>query len=343
MPSLWRDLFTVSRPSSRNRSRSRTISSTVNGVDSTDQEHFVLVKPYSRADDYTKASSRVRSYSNPPKPQPIHIRAPSQPEMIHVLPPANAASDAATHRKSVDNRVPRNASHDSSSHSNSASSFNGHHPGQQQGRNDIYRSHAPRHRSMSVAPRPESVGLHDVFAVSRRHHTAALTYDVLLTPSIHSVFDCVTGRPMVHSTLQEPATYPSISCCMTLHSELLPWPINVHPVQSKSVPRFYIPSSRSDAGGPTHHPVTILDVLWSVHNTLNIAATQQEWDALGHGSKNQKRITRAYDDRCQKMNGGWEAGVKRCDWLGSRILLAGVDVVQNGSKNEYHLLFTRPH
>lgn len=102
MPSLWRDLFTVSRPSSRNRSRSRTISSTVNGVDSTDQEHFVLVKPYSRADDYTKASSRVRSYSNPPKPQPIHIRAPSQPEMIHVLPPANAASDAATHRKSVD-------------------------------------------------------------------------------------------------------------------------------------------------------------------------------------------------------------------------------------------------
>jgi hypothetical protein len=342
MPSLWRELFTISRPSSRNRSRSR--SGSRGAAQEPLDEPFNLVKPYARTDDYSR-SSRKRSHSHPPKPQPIHIRAPSQPEMIHVLPPAAHASDPVPSRKSFDAKLPRNVSLGGSSMSASASSFNAHNGGIRQPSRHDYHQHSTRshrQRAMSVAPRPDCVRLHELLMISRRHHTSALTYDVLLTPSMHSVFDNGTGQPVSRSVLAEPATYPSLSSSLTLHSELLPWPVKVFPVQSKSQPRFYIPSSRSEAGG-SHHPITILDILWAIHNSLNVPATQQEWDSLGSGSKTQKRISRAYEDRCRRLNGGWEAGVKRGDWLGSRTILAGIEVLHDGSTNEYHLSFTRPH
>ena len=70
-------------------------------------------------------------------------------------------------------------------------------------------------------------------------------------------------------------------------------------------------------------PVSNLDVLYAVHNTLSTRVTQQEWEALGHGSRAQRKITRAYERRCMKMSGGWEGGVRRMDYLGE---LVGVKV-----------------
>jgi hypothetical protein len=69
-----------------------------------------------------------------------------------------------------------------------------------------------------------------------------------------------------------------------------------------------------------------LDVLYAVHNTLSVRVTQQEWEALGHGSRTQRKITRAYEKRCMKMGGGWEGGVRRIDFLGEKVKLVGVEV-----------------
>jgi hypothetical protein len=72
--------------------------------------------------------------------------------------------------------------------------------------------------------------------------------------------------------------------------------------------------------------VTNLDVLYALHRVLAIRVTHEEWEALGHGSRAQQKVTRAYEKRCIKMGGGWESGVRRIDWLGGKTGLIGVEV-----------------
>ena len=72
--------------------------------------------------------------------------------------------------------------------------------------------------------------------------------------------------------------------------------------------------------------ITNLDVLYAIHNTLNVPVTPDEWNQLGHGSRKQQKVTRAYERRCTRMGGGWEGGVRRIDWLGEKTRLIGVEV-----------------
>jgi hypothetical protein len=67
-------------------------------------------------------------------------------------------------------------------------------------------------------------------------------------------------------------------------------------------------------------------VLYALHNTLLTRVTPQEWEALGHGSRAQRKVTEAYEKRCNRMGGGWEGGVRRIDWLHGKTRLVGVEV-----------------
>ena len=45
------------------------------------------------------------------------------------------------------------------------------------------------------------------------------------------------------------------------------------------------------------------DLLYAPHMTLLTRVTPQEWEALGHGSCVQKKVTQAYEKRCKRMGG----------------------------------------
>jgi hypothetical protein len=85
--------------------------------------------------------------------------------------------------------------------------------------------------------------------------------------------------------------------------------------------------------------VSNLDVLCAVHNTLLARVTHQEWDALGKGSRAQRRVTRAYEKRCSRMGGGWEGGVRRIDYLGEKVRLVGVEVDRTAAGGVARVVF----
>lgn len=64
----------------------------------------------------------------------------------------------------------------------------------------------------------------------------------------------------------------------------------------------------------------------ALHLSLHSPITPSEWASLGHGSKKQRKVTRAYEERCVKMGGGWEGGVRRIDWLGGKTRFVGIEI-----------------
>jgi len=95
-------------------------------------------------------------------------------------------------------------------------------------------------------------------------------------------------------------------------------------------------NSRSVAGTV----ITNLDVLYAIHTTLLARVTPEEWEALGNGSKAQRKVTRAYEKRCSIM-GGWEGGVRRVDWLGGKTHLVGIEVDRSSGNSVGKLVFAR--
>ncbi|KAL4262901.1 DUF6699 domain-containing protein [Pleurotus pulmonarius] len=185
-----------------------------------------------------------------------------------------------------------------------------------------------------------SLHVHPLLACSRLHN-APISYDITYTPSSRSVIDKTTNIAVAATTLAQPATNPPTSSRLVLKADKLPWPIVVSPShvssssssKPKSAPRFYIHGSHSGHGsssssGSPH--VSNLDVLYAVHSTLFMRITQEEWEQLGHGSRSQRKITRAYEKRCIKMGGGWEGGVRRLDWLGGKTRLVGIELDKSG-------------
>lgn len=69
-----------------------------------------------------------------------------------------------------------------------------------------------------------------------------------------------------------------------------------------------------------------MDVLYAVHTMLQTPIIPEEWESLGHGSRAQQKVTKAYEKRCTRMGGGWEGGVRRIDWLGDKTQLVGIEV-----------------
>ncbi|KAF8267143.1 hypothetical protein EI94DRAFT_1731310, partial [Lactarius quietus] len=156
-------------------------------------------------------------------------------------------------------------------------------------------------RSQARAPR---FHMHPVLSYTRLHH-APISYDIAFTPSARTVVDRTIHAPVPALTLAQPATEPPIpaSSRLVLRSPKLPWTVAVGPIA-----------------------LTNLDVLYAVHTTLMTRVTPEEWAALGEGSKAQRRVAEAYKQRCTRMGGGWEGGIRRVDWLGSKTHLVGVEI-----------------
>ena len=84
-------------------------------------------------------------------------------------------------------------------------------------------------------------------------------------------------------------------------------------------------------------------MLYAVHSTLMTPVTPEEWHSLGEGSRAQRHVAEAYKERCTRMGGGWEGGVRRVDWLGTKTHLVGVEIDKsNEGENVGKLVFGRP-
>lgn len=161
--------------------------------------------------------------------------------------------------------------------------------------------------------RAPALHMHPLFA-STRLHSAPINYDVMYAPSPRTVLDRTTHSPVDAHTLSQPATDPptSASSRILLRSDKFPWPVVVGSCRNGRSP-----------------DITNLDLLHSLHETLLTRVTPQEWEALGNGSRAQRKVTQAYEQRCARL-GGWEGGVRRVDWLHGKTRLIGIEVEKHG-------------
>ena len=177
---------------------------------------------------------------------------------------------------------------------------------------------------------PSSLHMHPLFA-STRLHSAPISYDVTYTPSSRTVLDRTTHTAVPAHTLAQPATDPPTPATsrLVLRSDKFPWPVIVGPsTSSPGGTGFYVGGSSKSSRSSS---ITNLDLLYSLHTTLLTRVTPQEWEALGHGSRAQRKVTRAYEKRCTKMGGGWEGGVRRIDWLHGKTRLIGIEVEKHSN------------
>lgn len=184
--------------------------------------------------------------------------------------------------------------------------------------------------------RTNSLHMHPLLACSRLHRPP-ISYDITYTPSSRTIIDRSTRSPIPAHTLAQPATDPPTLNRLVLKSSKIPWVVVASASGAKTSSRFYLAGSSTPKN--VGAPVTNLDLLYAVHTTLSARVTQQEWEALGHGSRAQRKITRAYEKRCIRMGGGWDGGVRRIDYLGEKTRLVGVEVDKTADGGAGKLVF----
>ncbi|KAF8431105.1 hypothetical protein L210DRAFT_3729048 [Boletus edulis BED1] len=206
-----------------------------------------------------------------------------------------------------------------------------HNPPWQGSMSSVTGSMHSRSAELKIPHHPTSLHMHPLFA-STRLHSAPISYDVTYTPSSRTVLDRTRHTAVPTHTLSQPATDPPTPAAsrLVLRSDKFPWPVIVGPsTSSPSGTSFYIAGSSNRSSRSPN--ITNLDLLYSLHTTLLTRVTPQEWEALGHGSRAQRKVTRAYEKRCAKMGGGWEGGVRRLDWLHGKTRLIGIEVEKHGN------------
>ncbi|ESK85534.1 hypothetical protein Moror_10070 [Moniliophthora roreri MCA 2997] len=207
-------------------------------------------------------------------------------------------------------------------------------------------SDGPRpHVSFINPKRPQTLHMHPLLAASRRAR-APISYDVMFAPSSTTIMDRTTRTSVPSHTLQQPATDPPTPGRLVLRSDKFPWSIIVQAGVSsasasqtpKSAAKFRLGVTPALKGS-----VSNLDLIHALHSTLHTPVTKEEWDALGAGSRAQRKVTKAYESRCHAAGTGWDQGVKRIDWLGGKTRLIGVEVDKTASDTGVaKLVFGKP-
>ncbi|PFH48237.1 hypothetical protein AMATHDRAFT_76830 [Amanita thiersii Skay4041] len=199
------------------------------------------------------------------------------------------------------------------------------------------------HVSFMNPNKPSTYHMHPIMAYSRLHRPP-ICYDITYPPSSCTVLDRSTLNPVPSHTLTQPATEPPNYTRLMLRCDKLPWTVCVaSPSAGSSTSKFYIPGS-SHSRTNSVSAITTLDILFALHNTLTSRVTPSEWEALGSGSRAQRKATRAYEKRCQKQGGGWEGGIRRLDYLGRKMILVGIELDKSSNENGAtgRLIFGKP-
>ncbi|KAJ6473499.1 hypothetical protein DFH09DRAFT_1343529 [Mycena vulgaris] len=191
-------------------------------------------------------------------------------------------------------------------------------------------------------PDPTTFAMHPLFDYTHLDH-APISCDILYPPSSRSILDRSSRAAIPYETLDEPATEPALYTQLVLKCDLFPWKIVVRPNASNACT---LPAKSGRYPLTRRRPITNLDVLFALYDALGERVTEDEWAALGSRSRTQRRISRAYEQRCIKLGSGWEIGVCRIDWLDGRTRLVGVEMAlpknDGGASDTGTLIFTTP-
>jgi len=198
--------------------------------------------------------------------------------------------------------------------------------------------HSPAHRSTLYLSTPQGppTRIHPLLLEGAH---SSMCYDVTFAPSHVTVYHPSTNVGVSSRLRAESAVEPPTSK-LVVTSDRFPWEIVVRAGSATSS------STPSAAGALDLYPsyVTVQDVLWSLHTALHHPLTRSEWDSLGSSaggiSKAQSKVSRAYEDRCMLMAGGWNLGAKRVDWLHKRTVFAGFRAPLSGGPLE--AVFRKP-
>ncbi|KAJ7702791.1 hypothetical protein B0H17DRAFT_923109 [Mycena rosella] len=180
--------------------------------------------------------------------------------------------------------------------------------------------------------------MHPLFDYTHLDH-APISCDLAYPPSTRSILDRRTRITIDDETLDEPATEPALYTQLVLKCELFPWDVVVRPDASGPCPP---PAKSARHPFTRRRPITNRDVLFAVYDALAERATPEEWADLGPRSRAQRRISHAYEQRCVKLGGGWEAGVRRIDWLDGRTRLVGIGLKDGSASVTPTLIFKTP-
>ncbi|TRM57625.1 hypothetical protein BD626DRAFT_574265 [Schizophyllum amplum] len=286
-----------------------------------------------RYDTYDAATNRARGRTkSTSQTGPVHVplyrtsshKAKERPSPYPLFQPSTSYCSSRSASSSVSGRRPSSAPRSSSSCSVSRNGDPRPVLKHTRTSSDASRNGPHAHVSFQNPNRTETLHMHPLLAHGRLC-AAPISYDVTLPPSSRTVLDRGTRTPVPAHTLLQPASEAPSHTSLVLASDKFPWPV-VAASGARAAARFYLSGSAPHRASPGGEPVTVLDVLYALHNTLMVRVTQEEWDALGAGSRAQRKVTRAYEARCARMGGGWEGGVRRIDWLGEKTRLVGVEV-----------------
>jgi hypothetical protein len=135
-------------------------------------------------------------------------------------------------------------------------------------------------------------------------HKPSLSFNVVFHPS--TIITLPERRSLSYLTLSQPATMPPLPC-LHITSPFLPWSVTV------------LPSS--------HKPnkfVTVSDVLVTLHRTLGLTATWEEWQSLEEDLKaTHEHWVSAHTDRRLRESGSC-TGVRKVDFLMGRNRFLGL-------------------
>ncbi|KAK7454453.1 hypothetical protein VKT23_011209 [Stygiomarasmius scandens] len=135
--------------------------------------------------------------------------------------------------------------------------------------------------------------------------------------------------PVPLEWLMMPATRPPINR-LRIVCDLIPqWPIDVQYNAANATSPGVIPVGSPyglDLGSSATPPITVADILYTIHRTLHTRISHSDWARLN--LQEETRVARVYTKRC-KATGSLEAveraqGVKRVDFLLGKVYFRGL-------------------
>jgi hypothetical protein len=177
------------------------------------------------------------------------------------------------------------------------------------------------------APAPPSPSSSHPYQYARYSPVIPSEFHPLLRPDSYAIYFDLSlfefrpvdaqGKPISPQTLAEPATHPPTTRLVVSEEHLPQWPVLLD-YHAATLGTPHSPSALP--------PITLGDVLYGIHQTMQAQITHREWAELDE--KEEIVVAKAYMRR-YKLVPGQESrlaaeGVKRVDYLLKKVMFAGL-------------------
>lgn len=125
------------------------------------------------------------------------------------------------------------------------------------------------------------------------------------------------GRPIPFHILTEPATHPPTTRLVVKSDRIPQWPVLLD---------YYAATYSTPHASSNLPPITLGDVLYAIHQTMQTQVTHREWAELNNTEE--VEVAKAYVRRYKLVRGHESRlasdGVKRIDYLLKKVMFAGL-------------------